>query len=157
MNEVHLRGTVKTLPWRYNGNLYIRLSVRRDNHRPGRTAGEGGNFDYVTVMIPGGANQGIELRRQQVVSVHGWLQSRDFHETLTEFLSRANGAGKTVGDQLTVTDEVEVHRSVVEVVADRWHVEGEVRVGEREATRLSSPKSRRQGDRVNGRVAVLSQ
>ena len=124
MNEVHIRGQVKTAPWSYSNNLYVRLSLRRDNQRPLRGAGDGGNFDYVTVMIPGGALQGIELRRGQTLSVHGWLQSRDVHESLTEFVNRANGSAKAVIEQLpSRADEVEVHRSIVEVVADRWSIE----------------------------------
>ena len=124
MNEVHIRGQVKTAPWSYSNNLYIRLSLRRDNQRPLRGAGDGGNFDYVTVMIPGGALQGIELRRGQTLSVHGWLQSRDVHESLSEFVNRATGTAKAVIDKLPASaDEVEVHRSIVEVVADRWSIE----------------------------------
>ena len=124
MNEVHIRGQVKTAPWSYSNNLYIRLSLRRDNQRPLRGAGDGGNFDYVTVMIPGGALQGIELRRGQTLSVHGWLQSRDVHESLSEFVNRATSTAKAVIEQLPArADEVEVHRSIVEVVADRWSIE----------------------------------
>ena len=62
MNEVHIRGQVKTAPWSYSNNLYVRLSLRRDNQRPVRGAGDGGNFDYVTVMIPGGALH-VSLKR----------------------------------------------------------------------------------------------
>ena len=128
MNEVHIRGQVKTAPWSYSNNLYVRLSLRRDNQRPVRGAGDGGNFDYITVMIPGGALQGIELKRGQALSVHGWLQSRDVHESLSEFVNRANGAAKAVIEQLpSRADEVEVHRSIVEVVADRWSIEQEER------------------------------
>ena len=128
MNEVHIQGQVKTAPWSYSNNLYVRISLRRDNQRPLRGAGDGGNFDYVTVMIPGGAQQGIELRRGQTLSVHGWLQSRDVHESLSEFVNRANGTAKAVIDQLPArADEVEVHRSIIEVVADRWSIEQEER------------------------------
>lgn len=121
MNEVHLRGVVKTEPWRYDNNLYVRLSVRRDTQRPGRSPQAGGDFDYVTVLFPGGAAQGLELRRNQILAVHGWLQSRDVSESLSEFLRRAqpaNGSAVEVPD-----DPPSVHRSVVEVVADRWQIE----------------------------------
>ena len=89
MNEVHLRGVIKTEPWRYDGNLYVRVSVRRDSQRPGRATGEGGSFDYVTVLFPGGAQRGLTFQKNQLLAVHGWLQSRDVHENLTDFLQRA--------------------------------------------------------------------
>ena len=121
MNEVHLRGVVKTDPWRYDGNLYVRVSVRRDNQRPGRAARDGGSYDYVTVLFPGGAQQGLTFQRNQVIAVHGWLQSRDVHESLADFLQRAGAKAEAPGS--TKGDLPAVHRSVVEVVADRWHLE----------------------------------
>ena len=125
MNEVHVRGQIKTMPWRYDGNLYARISVRRDGDRPQRTRDNGGAFDYVTVMFPGGVAQGLEVRKDQVISVHGWLQSRDVHETLTDFLKRANAPTKGI----TLKDaadqgEITVHRTITEIVADRWRIEG---------------------------------
>ena len=123
MNEVHLRGQIKTQPWTYDGNLYARISVRRDTQRPNRPARDGGGFDYVTVLFPGGVQQGLELRKNQMIAVHGWLQSRDVYETLSDFLQRAASEEK-VEPALSPKGETQpVHRSIVEVVADRWSVE----------------------------------
>lgn len=123
MNEVHLRGQIKTQPWTYDGNLYARISVRRDNQRPNRAARDGGGFDYVTVLFPGGVQQGVELRKNQVIAVHGWLQSRDIYETVTDFLQRAMGDDKAPPMVTPNREPQPVHRSIVEVVADRWSVE----------------------------------
>lgn len=123
MNEVHLRGQIKTQPWTYDGNLYARISVRRDTQRPNRPARDGGGFDYVTVLFPGGVQQGLELRKNQMIAVHGWLQSRDVYETLADFLQRA-ASDESVNTTPTPKGETQpVHRSIVEVVADRWSVE----------------------------------
>jgi hypothetical protein len=123
MNEVHLRGQIKTQPWTYNGNLYARISIRRDNQRPGRPAREGGGFDYVTVLFPGGVQQGLELRKNQLIAVHGWLQSRDVYESLSDFLQRAGDSGQTDEKPHNSVEAQQVHRSIVEIVADRWSVE----------------------------------
>lgn len=121
MNEVHVRGQIKTNPWRYNGNLYARISVRRDGDRPRRTRDQGGAFDYVTIMFPDGVAHGLTMRKEQILSVHGWLQSRDVHETLADFLKRSKVKESSIA--LDHQQDVTVHRSVTEIVADRWHIE----------------------------------
>jgi len=128
MNEVHLTGVVK-YTWVYDTNLYARVSVARDGDRPNRSAEGGGNYDYITVMFPGAAVQGLALARTQAVTVHGWIQSRDVHENLADFYkqaSRRNGSGN--GNGLHLPDhlpEVSVHRTMTEIVAARWLVETE--------------------------------
>ena len=123
MNEVHIRGQVKTEPWTYSGNLYARLSIRRDTDRPTRAPQDGGGFDYVTVMFPAGGQRGVVLRKGQYLQVHGWLQSRDVHETLADFLKRA-GHRQSTTTQATAAEKMPiVHRSITEIVANRWRIE----------------------------------
>lgn len=128
MNEIHVRGIAKSI-WTYDGNLYVRISVTRDGGRPSRAPSAGGNFDYVTVLFPGGAHQGLTVRKGQTVTAHGWLQSRDVHEGIDDFLRRAqrhangNNREQTITQVEEVLDEsLQVHRSVNEVVAERWSV-----------------------------------
>ncbi len=120
MNEVHLSGQIKRI-WTYNDNLYVRLSIRRDPGRPKRTPQEGGQYDYVTVAFIDGKRQ-LHFEEGQFLTVHGWIQSRDFDETLAEFLKRAEGA-----DGLNISKKqlrkILVHRSVIEVIAERWTIE----------------------------------
>jgi len=125
MNEVHVRGEVKSEPWTYDGNLYVRISVRRERDRPKRVAQDGGNYDYMTVVFPGMAEQGLALRKQQILAVHGWLQSRDVDETLANFLKRANGNKNGANDKNMPAnaESLSIHRSVTEIVAERWYVE----------------------------------
>ena len=117
MNEVHLHGQIKRV-WTYDDNLYVRLSVRRDPGRPKRPPQDGGPYDYVTVMFPGGRHQ-LSFTPGQYLTVHGWIQSRDFDETLRDFLKRAENAD---GLELSPKQlrEIFVHRSVNEVVVERW-------------------------------------
>lgn len=126
MNEIHITGIAKH-SWTYDGNLYVRLSVPRDVGRPTRSAEAGGNYDYVSVLIPGGASQGLAIERGWQLTVHGWLQSRDFHEGLTEFIERAT---RRCAETMSVPEELaslSAHRSVNEVVAERWRVGRPVR------------------------------
>lgn len=124
MNEVHLRGRIKAQPWTYNGNLCVRVAVPRSTGRPGRSREEGGDFDYVTLIFPGGARSGLRLEEDQFVTAHGWLQSRDVHQDLADFLQRAEQNGHQVAVESRVAGEVKAHRTVTEVVVERWDVEG---------------------------------
>jgi hypothetical protein len=114
MNEVHLRGQIKRI-WTYSDNLYLRLSVRRAPGRPKRSPREGGPYDYVPVVFPDARDQ-LRFAPGQTLTIHGWLQSRDFDESLADFLKRA---GATLPD---APKGVTVHRTVTEIVAERWRV-----------------------------------
>ncbi len=116
MNEVHLSGQIKRI-WTYSDNLYLRLSVRRDPGRPKRSPREGGAYDYVTVVFLDGKDQ-LHFTPGQQLTIHGWLQSRDFDESLADFLKRA-GASLPDGPD---ADSIIVHRTVTEIVAERWRV-----------------------------------
>jgi hypothetical protein len=94
--------------------------VRRSPGRPKRASSEGGPYDYVTLLFPDGKHQ-LRFEPGQHLTVHGWIQSRDFDETLRDFLKRAEGADAlniSSGQQQKTT----IHRSVIEVVAERWKV-----------------------------------
>ena len=51
--------------------------------------------DYINVRVPGGATSLMTATRGDRVRVHGFLQSRDFKESLTEFLGKARKNGET--------------------------------------------------------------
>jgi len=119
MNEIHLTGQIKQV-WEYNDNLYCRLSVKRTPGRPKRGAKAGGPFDYVTVVFPDGKQQ-YHFEPGQYLTVHGWLQSRDFDETLRDFLKRTKNAND-LEVSAKLLQRISVHRSVAEVVAERWHI-----------------------------------
>jgi hypothetical protein len=134
MNEIHITGIAKHT-WSYDGNLFVRVSVARDGQRPARSPEQGGSYDYLTVMMPGGASQGLHIERGQRITAHGWMQSRDIHESLADLHRRAKGddasdnghPSTSSGDVLSLSkghrlDGLTVHRSVHEVVVERWSV-----------------------------------
>jgi hypothetical protein len=51
--------------------------------------------DYINVRVPGGATSLMTATRGDRVRVHGFLQSRDFKESLTEFLGKARKNSET--------------------------------------------------------------
>lgn len=122
MNEIHISGVARAT-WSYDGNLYVKLSVNRDQPRPARAGENGGNSDYIAVVFPGGANQGMRIERGQTVTVHGWLQSRDISEDLESFLRRSQRRrGAEAPPGLDKAAETQVLHTVTEVVAERWGI-----------------------------------
>jgi hypothetical protein len=123
MNEIHIAGVVRAT-WRYDGNLFARLSVSRERPRPTRHSERGGNVDYISVVFPGGAEQGLRIERGQTLTVHGWLQSREIEEELESFLRRSQRR-RGENDSAALSDvaaTAPVQRTVTEVVAERWAV-----------------------------------
>jgi len=119
MNEIHLHGEIK-MTWVYNGNLYARVALRRKRGRPKRLPSAGGRYDYVTVAFLDGAREGMHLQPGQFLTAHGWLQSRDYEESLQTFLMRAGATDQ--GAEKAQAHDLRVQRSVTEVVAERWQV-----------------------------------
>ena len=125
MNEVHLQGQIKRV-WTYDDNLYLRISVRRSPGRPKRPPQDGGPYDYITVLFPDG-KQRLSFELGQYITVHGWLQSRDFNESLRDFLKRAEMKDVDVDKAVSIPAEQQrktlLHRSVSEVVVERWTID----------------------------------
>ena len=123
MNEVHLTGRVKST-WAYSDNLYARLGVRRTLSRPQKNS-DGGPFDYITVVFFGGARKGMSLQAGQPVTVHGFVQSRDVQQSLGDFLRRSqrqNADQPEIQADDQAMQQVALHRSITEVVAERWEI-----------------------------------
>ena len=133
INEVILEGIVVRDPWKFMDDLFFRLVTYRDRDLPAKKLDlEHDAGDYTNWRIIGGANGLIQVRRGMRLRVHGYLQSRDFRESLEEFINKARKT-KTMAD-LTVEakaaelvreggparlSQVTIDRNVVEAVARR--------------------------------------
>ncbi len=122
INEVILEGIVVREPWKFTDDLFFRMASYRDSDQPAKPLDiERDEADYINVRVDGGANGLMVIRRGMRLRVHGFLQSRDFKESLDEFMEKARKAGSQV--QVKVTDakpeRVSIERTVVEVVAQR--------------------------------------
>jgi len=123
INEVILEGIVVREPWKYTDDLFFRLGVYRDSDMPAKKLdAERDSGDYVNVRVYGGANGLIQIHRGMRLRVHGFIQSRDFKESLEEFLEKAH---KQSNNEFQVEatglkpNQVQIDRNAVEIVARR--------------------------------------
>ena len=123
INEVILEGIVVREPWKYTDDLFFRMGVYRDSDMPAKKLdAERDSGDYVNVRVCGGANGLIQIHRGMRLRVHGFIQSRDFKESLEEFLEKAH---KQSNNEFQVeatglkTNQVQIDRNAVEIVARR--------------------------------------
>ena len=124
INTVVLEGIVTREPWKYAGDLFFRLATYRDTDLPPKPLdAERDQADYINVRICGGANGLMSVHRGMRLRVHGFLQSRDFRESLGDFLEKAHKSGTPqleLGE--TKPEQIQVDRNVVEIVAQRLMV-----------------------------------
>lgn len=123
INEVIVEGIVVREPWKYTDDLFFRLGVYRDSDMPSKKLdAERDSGDYVNVRVSGGANGLIHVNRGMRLRVHGFFQSRDFRESLEEFLEKARKQSNSEF-QVEVTglkpNQVQIDRNAVEIVARR--------------------------------------
>ena len=126
INEVIVEGIVVRDPWKFMEDLFFRLVVYRDSDQPSKKLDlERDAGDYINVRVNGGANGLIHIRRGMRLRVHGFLQSRDYRESLEEFIGKARKS-KPFGElaiEIKNIDfkpgQVQIDRNVVEVVAKR--------------------------------------
>lgn len=126
INEVIVEGIVVRDPWKFMEDLFFRLVVYRDSDQPSKKLDlERDAGDYINVRVSGGANGLIHIRRGMRLRVHGFLQSRDYRESLEEFIGKARKS-KPFGElaiEIKNNDfkpgQVQIDRNVVEVVAKR--------------------------------------
>jgi hypothetical protein len=126
INEVVLEGIVVRDPWKFMDDLFFRLVIYRDSDLPAKKLDlERDAGDYINVRVNGGANGLIHIRRGMRLRVHGFLQSRDYRESLEEFINKARKS-KNCADlavEVKASDlkqnQVLIDRNVVEAVARR--------------------------------------
>jgi homospermidine synthase len=126
INEVVLEGIVVREPWKFMDDLFFRLVIYRDSDLPAKKLDlERDAGDYINVRVNGGANGLIHIRRGMRLRVHGFIQSRDYRESLEEFISKARKS-KSCADLAVdikacdlMQNQVLIDRNVVEAVARR--------------------------------------
>ena len=92
INTVILEGVV-VRAWTFAGDRLYRIVSYRDPGLPPKPRNaEQDAADFMTVRVPKGSLGGpVSLEVEDLVRVHGFVQSRDYEETLAEFASRAKG------------------------------------------------------------------
>ena len=121
LNEVQIEGIITREPWRHDKDLFFRIASYRDADmpvKPDLTPGRD-EPDYLNVRIPGGATSLMTAPRGSRVRIHGFLQSRDFKESLADFMRKANRDGITLEVAPETARTTKIDRNTVEVVANR--------------------------------------
>ena len=125
LNEIILEEIVVREPWKYTDDLLFRLGVYRDSDLPAKPYDqERDAADYINVRVDGGANGLINIRRGMKLRVHGFFQSRDFRESLEEFIEKAR-RNSNCELQVEIKDlrpnQVFIERNAVEIVPKTTH------------------------------------
>jgi hypothetical protein len=119
INDVVLEGII-VRTWKFADDLLFRLACYRDPDLPQKPLNETKDAaDFVTVRVtksslgaPVAVQKGLQVR------VHGFLQSRDYKESLADFLRDAHGADLPVPDSLDPL-ALTAPRGTTEVIARR--------------------------------------
>jgi hypothetical protein len=126
INEVAIEGIVVRDPWKFMDDLFFRLVIYRDSDLPAKKLDlERDAGDYLNVRVNGGANGLIHIRRGMRLRVHGFLQSRDYRESLEEFISKARKSKNCADLAVEIKaselkhNQILIDRNVVEAVARR--------------------------------------
>ena len=123
MNSIQVTGHV-TSTWRYGEDRFVRLAVGRGPALPSKMEDEDKDgklvrrdSDYISVRLPARLFGGVpvDFKKGQHLEVVGFLQSRDYFETLTTYLKRAQGNMQLPDDFDPST--IRRKRSAVEIVA----------------------------------------
>lgn len=129
INEMVIEGIVVREPWKYMEDLFFRIVTYRDSDLPARKLDPQRDAgDYLNIRVPGGANGLMRIQRGMRLRVHGFLQSRDFLESLEDFTRKARRERSLENLSLEIrgcqarADQVRVERSVNELIARRMIV-----------------------------------
>jgi hypothetical protein len=124
INEVILEGIVINT-WTFADDLFFRLASYRDIDQPRKPLNEERDgADYINARLSKGARSLISIHKGQHLRVHGLLQSREFSETLHEFLEKSRSQnrlaeGITVEVKGTTTNDVTIGRNQIEILVNR--------------------------------------
>ncbi len=119
INDVVLEGiVVKT--WKFADDLLFRLACYRDPDMPQKPLNETQDAaDFVTVRVPkGNLGAPVVVEKNLHIRVHGFLQSRDYEESLADFLKDVRGAEVPILENLDPS-VVRAPRGTTEVIARR--------------------------------------
>ena len=119
INEVVIEGYIAGSPWTYSGEQFFRLGSYRDRQRPSKRNENRDEPDYVTCRLESSSGLPVMLQVGTLVRVHGYLQSRYYSESLSDWLKDAKGPTNTlsIGNEARAT--CTHNRVVTEIVAER--------------------------------------
>jgi len=163
INDVVLEGIVVRDPWKFMDDLFFRLVIYRDSDLPAKKLDlERDAGDYINVRVNGGANGLIHIRRGMRLRVHGFLQSRDFRESLEEFINKARKSKNCTDLAVDIKacdlkqNQVFIDRNVVEAVARRIIVLDAAAPNEKKARSIERVTTGKQTEAENDSSEMVS-
>ena len=119
INDVVLEGIV-VRTWKFADDLLFRLACYRDPDLPQKPLnGNRDAADFVTIRVTESSlDTPVEVKKGLHVRVHGFLQNRDYQESLADFLESARGSELTLPEKLDPSG-LRASRSTTEVIARR--------------------------------------
>ena len=126
INTIIIEGIVVRDPWKYMDDLFFRLVTYRDSDLPAKKLDQERDAgDYVNIRVYGGANGLIHIHRGMRLRIHGFLQSRDYRESLEEFVNKARK--NRISSDLAVEiqnselkpNQILIDRNIVEIISRR--------------------------------------
>jgi hypothetical protein len=119
INDVVLEGIVLKA-WMYAEDLLFRTAFFRDPDLPSKSSSDSqDSADFVTIrVIKGNLSAPVTVEKGVHVRVHGFLQSRDYEESLVNFLKDARGGDLPVPDTMNPSD-LGAPRGTSEMIARR--------------------------------------
>ena len=124
INETILEGVVINT-WTFADDLFFRLASYRDADLPGKALSEERDAaDYINARITKGARSPLSIQKGQHLRVHGLLQSREFVETLDEFIEKSRKQNRlaeevSVETKGATSKEIAVGRNQIEILVQR--------------------------------------
>ena len=119
INDVVLEGIV-VKAWKYADDLLFRLACYRDPDMPQKPLNEVQDaVDFVNIRVSkGNLGAPMVVEKNYHIRVHGCLQSRDYEESLADFLKDVSGAELPVPETLDPS-VLRAPRGTMEVIARR--------------------------------------
>ncbi len=111
--------------WKFGNDQFARLASYRDPAQPPKRIDESRDEpDYVNIRFTNAAQQMPEIQRGTLLRVEGLLQSREYSETLEEFMQKArkNAEDAPLGVELTGKSarQITCGRSTVEILCRQF-------------------------------------
>jgi len=127
INQILLEGIVVST-WKYGSDLFARLASYRDPGQPIKRLNETRDEpDYINVRFTNAAHQGAFFQKGSILRVEGLLQSREYSETLEEFLQKSRKTSPAAVpfevDPL-VLRQVHSGRSTQEILVRQFVIQG---------------------------------
>jgi hypothetical protein len=127
LNELNVEGIV-VYSYAYNKDLIVRVACYRDSNRPAKPAYEEGKEkpDYVNIRFDNGVTKNLSFTDDMHIRVKGYLQSREYNETLVEFLTKAKKNPITSQMDVSVVggkpNQIMCGRNTVEIVVEDYTI-----------------------------------